>query len=373
MAILPENRGAAQQAPSAILVAHNGALGDFLCCWPGMLAIARHFGGKTNNPPLYFLGREAMYPWALPLGYAACPSSLRAAAENLYVAPELPAALANSKIFWFCLDKPPNFPCLRQEPPPEVIPLPILRPPSPHSGKHNPGAENPHSHVLTTLKGSLELAGLDWPPDWRNTWQSLFGGWQGQHSREIALLPGSGHKHKEWPLRYFMDLADKLARQAWDPVFIVGETEQERGLLPPAGLRWENPSPPLALANRLCKVRAMVSNDAGPAHLAGMHGVPGVVLFGPTPPQTWGVPGMNNLTRHGLCLLEGAALDKEANDKPLRLKFNFNESARYLPRLACSPCTITLRDISCPTPLCMESISLDLVWDILAALLKKAP
>ncbi len=370
MVALPENHIAAGQKPTAILAAHNGALGDFLCCWPGMLAIARHFGGQTpSGPPLYFLGRAALRPWVLPLGYTPCPPDLRAAAESLYAAQKLPAVLANSKIFWFCLDKPPNFPCLHVKPPQEIIPLPILRQPPPPDVQSCSNAKSAYSHVRRNLKASLETFGLSWPPDWREAWQALFGGWQGRASKEIALLPGSGHQHKEWPLHYFTALADMLARQGWEPVFIIGEAERERGLRPPTGLKWEDPSPPLILAGRLRKVRAIVSNDAGPAHLAGMYGVPGIVLFGPTPPETWGVPGMANLNGHGLYLSDETVAEDEPGSLDLKLNFSFKPNP--LPFLPCSPCTTTLRGINCPVPACMERLEPELVWDALSFVLKK--
>ena len=79
--------------PRAVLAVHNGALGDFLCCWPGLLAIARHFSREGNpETPLYFSGRAAMHPWALPLGYAPCPPDLQAVVDGLYATKTLPAS-----------------------------------------------------------------------------------------------------------------------------------------------------------------------------------------------------------------------------------------------------------------------------------------
>lgn len=370
MAALAKNQ-TAERAPTTVLVAHNGALGDFLCCWPGILAIARHFGPQNeNSPPLYFLGREFMHPWVLPLGYTPCPPDLRKASEELYTAQEIPASLAGSKIFWFCLGKPPHFPCLQPKTPPEIAPLPILRPRPLQAGEDSSSVDSTYTHVHYNLKVQLEASGLTWSADWRETWQALFGAWQGQMSKEIALLPGSGHKNKEWPLTYFVDLADKLAKQGWEPVFIIGEAEQERGLRPPAGHRWEAPSPATALAERLRGVRAIVSNDAGPAHLAGMYAVPGVILFGPTPPEVWGVPGMANLNRLGLCN-PGQIEQNNEQWKNLRLNFNFNLADPLAPALPCSPCSINLRNIACSAPVCMEHISPEMVWAALTALLKE--
>ncbi len=371
MAALRANQTKTGETPTAILVAHNGALGDFLCCWPGILAIASHFNRQSQScPPLYFLGREFMHPWVLPLGYARCPPNLSKAAEELYATDALPAPLAGSKIFWFCLDKPPHFPCLYPTPPSEITPLPILDPEQPQDFKTTSSKKTTHSHVRGNLKAQLETLGITWPLDWREAWQSLFGGWQGQNSKEIALLPGSGHRNKEWPLPNFIALADKLAEQGWEPLFIIGEIERERGLLPPAGHNWEDPSPPAALAERLRSVRAIVSNDAGPAHLAGMYAVPGVILFGPTPPKVWGVPGMANITRLGLCAPDQPE-GMQDHEKSLKLNFNFTFKTTIPVPLLCSPCSVNLRNITCSTPVCMESLSPEMVWAALTGLLRE--
>lgn len=347
--------------PSAVLAVHNGALGDFLCCWPGLLAIARHFRREDNEIPLYFSGRAAMHPWALPLGYAPCPPNLQATVDSLYTEEQLPASLADSIIFWFCLDKPPALPCLKQALN-RITPLTILNPPNLGNRELTPEPE----HVLFTLKAHLEVQGIPWLPDWRQTWQNLFGTWQGQCSREIALLPGSGHRNKEWPMRYFKYLAEKLASQGWEPLFIIGEAERERGLLPPPGMKWEDPSPPLALAQRLRQVRAMVSNDAGPAHLAGMYNVPEVVLFGPTSPEVWGVPGVANLTCYDCYILNKNNGLRQNSTFSSNLNLNFN----FKPGLVCSPCSSNLRNLNCPAPVCLESLSPETVYAALEAMLR---
>lgn len=377
MAAFPTQQSAAEQTSSAVLVVHNGALGDFLCCWPGLLAIARHFTGQAAPSPalpLYFLGREARLPWVTPLGYAPAPPHLRAAAESLYAAKELPPDLAGSKIFWFCLDRPPAFPCLQDPSAKDIIHLPILAPPAGAARHSSPPGQELSLHVLLNLKAQLKHYGLSWPSDWRAVWQELFGRWQGENSKEIAILPGSGHSHKQWPLRRFSALAAKLVARGWKPVFIIGEAEQARGLRPPPGQAWEDPSPPEVLGHRLRHMRAMLSNDAGPAHLAGLYGVPGVVLFGPTPPETWGVPGLVNLSGRGLHHLQ--SLVKAGVDTPaqhIKLNFNFKHAPAEARLPPCAPCTITLRDIACPAPLCMDSLGLDMVWTALATLLGEEP
>lgn len=355
--------GAKEQAPREVIVAHNGALGDFLCCWPGMLTIARHFAPAAVHAPLYFMGRESRLPWLAPLGYAPCPLELQKALESLYISERLPESLKSSTIFWFCLDKLPKLPALQQNPE-RIIPLPLLL-------SHNlEQVIISAPHVLLTLKAHLKRLGLAWPQNCRQAWQSLFGGWQGQWAKEIALLPGSGHKYKEWPLQHFVNLADRLTAQGWKPLFIIGETELERGLIPPPEHKYESPSPPDVLAERLRKVRAVVSNDAGPAHLAGLYGIPGLVLFGPTPPATWGVPGLANISQCGLHTFEPQLAREYADAQGPMLFFENNFTEKLPAPLPCSPCAVMPKDIDCPAPLCLESLSPDLIFNILSELLR---
>ncbi|MCD6521833.1 glycosyltransferase family 9 protein [Candidatus Calescamantes bacterium] len=79
-----------------------------------------------------------------------------------------------------------------------------------------------------------------------------------------------------------------------------------------------------------------VGIDSGPAHLAGILGVPMVLLFGPTPPSLY-APLVGEL-------------------KIVRKK------------LPCSPCYPKIK--SCPTPLCMKKIGVEEVWEKIKELLK---
>ena len=49
----------------------------------------------------------------------------------------------------------------------------------------------------------------------------------------------------------------------------------------------EQPVDPVALWKIISAAAVFVGNDSGPAHLAGMAGVPSVVIFGPTSPEVW--------------------------------------------------------------------------------------
>ena len=106
------------------------------------------------------------------------------------------------------------------------------------------------------------------------------------------IHPGSGGGAKCWPLRCFLDLARRLPSRGHEVCFIVGPVELERW--PRADLetiRAEFPlleSPgPNELLSTLATARTLISNDAGPAHLAALLGTPTLTIFGPTSPPVW--------------------------------------------------------------------------------------
>ena len=141
----------------------------------------------------------------------------------------------------------------------------------------------------------------------------------------------------------------------------------ERGLIPPPGSGCENPFPPPILGERLRQVRAIVSNDAGPAHLAGLYGIPGVVLFGPTPPETWGAPGMVNISQGGIHPLDQRLAAEGAGAG--RLDLNFADEFAQMRPTPCAPCAALPRHIDCPAPFCLEKLPPALVLKVLTPLL----
>ncbi len=105
----------------------------------------------------------------------------------------------------------------------------------------------------------------------------------------IVLHPGAGAPSKCWPRESFIELATRLRATGKQVEFILGDVEQDRwskqeiaslgGVTIPATL--------LELQAMLAKASIVVANDSGPAHLAGILGVPTVCLFGPTDPVVW--------------------------------------------------------------------------------------
>uniref|UniRef100_B8DL96 Glycosyl transferase family 9 n=1 Tax=Nitratidesulfovibrio vulgaris (strain DSM 19637 / Miyazaki F) TaxID=883 RepID=B8DL96_NITV9 len=363
-----------------LIAVHNGALGDFLCAWPALLALARGAGtpgtrpddagpehavaqgGKGGDAPrLLFAGNMERMRWLAPLGYAPCPPDMRRALDGLYGEPETsvwPQALAGATLAWFCLDRAPVAAH------PRVVPLPCLssgadgggmdgddtgvevpamalaaRPGNASHANHashvsHIGPTGQTRHVTETLRYRLERAvssALPWPPrwdeNWHGTWQALFGGWDGGNSRTVVLVPGAGHRAKQWPPSRFAAVAGELRRAGYNPLYVLGPAELERGLdrnaLMPEGMPEGGEVPVVTpadhyeLAQLLRSARLVIGNDSGPLHLASLHGVPVLALFGPAPASAW--------------CPHGAA--------PLTISLS--------SPLECAPCSTTLRRLAC--------------------------
>jgi len=115
---------------------------------------------------------------------------------------------------------------------------------------------------------------------------------RGLPAESVVLHPGSGGRSKCWPLPCFAAVARRLAAQGTGVVFVLGPVEQERWALEEiAGLQRAHAALCLQSADDLLGVlaaaRAVVANDAGPAHLAALIGTPTVTIFGPTSSRLW--------------------------------------------------------------------------------------
>lgn len=294
------------KTPDKIVLEHAGALGDFLLAWPVFLSVIRHFPGV----PVHFAVRPSLARFMAPLA-TPCPPELRLALDARFAETGWPDALADVLVVRPGLAVRPNLPPMEN-----FLFLPGVRPGS---------RESPRS----LYRQALARHGIPFAGDFRQTFQTLFG----RHAPggdTVLLFPGAGHPDKCWPLARLESLAARLGRNGLTPVFVLGPAEQERGLVPARG---ETLAPPSleALSAALCAARAVVGPDCGPLHLAGMHGVPGVALFGPTAPDQWGPEGLDIVTAG----------------------------------LPCAPCTGITADAfaaNCPRPLpCLETIAVEMV------------
>lgn len=118
----------------------------------------------------------------------------------------------------------------------------------------------------------------------------------------VVIHPGAASPSRRWPPERFAAVARELARS--QRVVITGSAS-ERSLvarvLRLAGPGVETLETGLAqLAALVAGASLVVCGDTGVGHLASAYATPSVLLFGPTPPTTWGPPpGPHRVLWHG--------------------------------------------------------------------------
>ena len=282
-----------------LLILHHGALGDLLCAWPALLALAGAFPGVLR----YALVLPAHHFFVRPLGYLPCPEDLRGA-EDAFHGASLPLAAGKTRLFRFCLSK-----------------RPVHIPEGAHCLAALSQEAMPVSQSLLAQLEGLGLASSDMEECLRR-FRDFFGQWRGQTRRLVGIFPGSGHRAKNWPLECFAEVARELAREGFKPVQILGQAELERNIRL-SGVAAVCPQNLAQLTDILAKMRIVLGNDSGPLHLAAWLGVPCLALFGPSDARRWGPPGAR-------CLCSP---------------------------LPCAPCTDDMFRLGCAKPACMAKIS----------------
>lgn len=304
-----------------IIAMHAGALGDFLLVWPSLLALADL--AQSRKAELVWAGRDSYRVWTDPLGCAPCPAKIRQGLDELYSAQTLPQKLGDLEkalVVWFGLTRPPF-----------AVDHPHLW--------FVPGiCEQGFLSPRLAAKRHLQALGIAWPADWLKRFGRMFGRWSpDQCGGGVLLFAGAGHRAKQWPVVQYVELALWLQEQGLAPRFVYGPAELERGLdkeiADLSGNRFAASAPQdfTELSGLLLRARAVAGNDCGPMHLAGLLGVLGVVLFGPTSRRQWKPLGLESVT----------------TDIP------------------CRPCTRTTAAIPCPEPRCILEIQQQAVRDAL--------
>jgi ADP-heptose:LPS heptosyltransferase len=108
----------------------------------------------------------------------------------------------------------------------------------------------------------------------------------------VGIHPGAGSPRKCWPLDGYLELIDRLHEAGHRCRIFLGEVEMERW--PEEEIHrlqsadeTVQPATYLDLFRELSGCCAFVGNDSGPGQLAGIIGLPSVILFGPTDPAVW--------------------------------------------------------------------------------------
>jgi len=105
----------------------------------------------------------------------------------------------------------------------------------------------------------------------------------------IALHPGSGSIRKNWPRTRFLALADELQRRGEEIAWVLGPSEHEFAV-PESTMVWRE-NDLTRLAGRLAGCRCYVGNDSGVTHLAAAVGCPTIALFGASDKNVWAPRG----------------------------------------------------------------------------------
>ncbi|PWU13596.1 MAG: hypothetical protein C5B50_18895 [Verrucomicrobia bacterium] len=105
---------------------------------------------------------------------------------------------------------------------------------------------------------------------------------------EVLIHSGAGQPVRVWPLERYKGLIAFLRRQKFT-VQVACDPEQRDWWLQAGESSVATPRTVRELLGLLDKARAFIGNDSGPAHLAGLSGVPTFTIFGPQLPD-WFAP-----------------------------------------------------------------------------------
>jgi len=286
-------------AIQAILIWHQGALGDLLLAGPALAALSRRHP-RARITALGHPERWGLLARSLPLNEVWDSSESRWAA--LFAEADLPREL-RERLASFQL-------ALVFAPRPQTVLLDRLQRagiPAVHWVPSFP--ETGVESVAALQARALADLGLHYVPA---PFRLETGRSQDEKLPELpgpgpwlAVGPGSGQPLKNWPLAHYYEVSRALA---WEfklqVVWLAGPAEA--ALLPYlAGLAAAQGQ--VLLANRplarvakvLSRCRLYVGNDSGLTHLAAAVGRPQVLaLFGPTDPRVWSPlgPGVRVLT-----------------------------------------------------------------------------
>lgn len=105
-------------------------------------------------------------------------------------------------------------------------------------------------------------------------------------TRSIAICPGSKHWNKQWPIEYYLEIAQRLDERGY-AIELFGSSDDARfcSLLKAAVPGAIDHSGSLSLSElpgALAKCSLAITNDSGLMHLASAVGVPTLSFFGPT-------------------------------------------------------------------------------------------
>ena len=157
----------------------------------------------------------------------------------------------------------------------------------------------------------------------------------------VVLAPGGASNLiadallRRWPIRNYVELANRVTKLGFDVVIVGGETDVDlAGLFSTINVKnMIGKTSLIELFGIMEEAVAVVTHDSGPMHLASISSAPLVALFGPTPANAF-IPF--NRKKTGIVQRQNS--------------------------ISCSPCYDGVRYAECYNNECMSSLSVDMVW-----------
>jgi|ERR1700722_12289469 len=268
-----------------VLIFHAGGLGDFVLTWPLGIALGRlHPTSRiiyVTHPSKGALAAAAIgLDWrSIEAGWAALYSEGTSldekCAQTIQGAHAIYTFMATEGDVW-CRNVG------RLSPESKVVALSMI-PVENHSG-HISSQLVDQLSAVPAVRGAVEQilisiskTGLGRPH---------------RVGRPIIIHPGSGGRDKCWPVDSFIRLIDRLSASGRQVKVIVGEVELERfseGQMKQleSSAAVAKPAAYVDLMYELGNSAGFIGHDSGPGHLAGVMGLPALILFGPTDPAVW--------------------------------------------------------------------------------------
>ena len=279
-----------------VLILHTGALGDFVLCWPLVLALGR-IHPQSRIIVVTQKSKGVLAEAALRVESADIEHGWHGLfqADATVVDPRVATLIDGAHAVYSFLgsaDEPLAKNLAARAPEAKIVALKTIPPDgwTKHSSQWLLEQLAPQPALRSAVEQILRSVSTRGIGTGRS------------HDGDVVIHPGSGSKEKCWPLKRFVELIERLKRNRREVRVLLGEVELERfsdveikTLESLAALR--RPASYLELYNELRSAAELVANDSGPAHLGAIVGVPTLALFGPaSDPAVWKPLGPRVLT-----------------------------------------------------------------------------
>ena len=264
-----------------ILIFHLGALGDFVVSWPLALALGRLYPqsriiyvthgekGKLAQKALRTDSADIETGWHHLFGDpASLPEPSRKLLENAHTVFTFIASAGDA---WSN-----NIRALAPEA--AIVHLTPRPPDGSDFGGHISQWIGDQLNVLPVVKTGFDQI-------MRSIAQRGVG-YKRSPEGTLCAHPGGGSAAKRWPINHFVQLVRKLVKGRYRVRVLIGEVEKEQLQKEDldhfaAVAQVVEPKTYVELLDHLGTADALICNDTGPGHLAGIIGTPTFALFGP--------------------------------------------------------------------------------------------